>query len=220
MSIAEKLLELRKSVPYLQKNKKGYQYSYVSGADTLGAFKAKMDELCLLLVPSVTNCSTSKELVKTKKDEIDQFVVTADMTYTWIDCESGERLEVAWYCTGMQDDPSKALGSGLTYSERYFILKFFNIATDNDDPDAFQKKHEVKEQTVSDKQIDSLVSFAKEAMIAPKRCKELLLSAGYKSSGEILASDYDRVLRLFKDEAENNKTEEPGQSAGGENGPL
>ena len=35
---------------------------------------------------------------------------------------------------------SKAHGTGLTYAERYFLMKFFNIPTDEDDADAKEKQ--------------------------------------------------------------------------------
>ena len=35
---------------------------------------------------------------------------------------------------------SKAHGTGLTYTERYFLMKFFNIPTDEDDADAKEKQ--------------------------------------------------------------------------------
>ena len=38
------------------------------------------------------------------------------------------------------DDGEKGVGKALTYAEKYFMLKFFNIPTDKDDPDSFQKK--------------------------------------------------------------------------------
>src|SRR5699024_10474530 len=50
------------------------------------------------------------------------------------------RLEVPFYSVGQQDDVSKAHGTGLTYAERYFLMKFFNIPTDEDDADAKQKR--------------------------------------------------------------------------------
>ena len=50
-------------------------------------------------------------------------------------------IRIPYFFTGIQDDSSKALGSALTYSERYFLLKFFNIPTDDDDPDKFEEKH-------------------------------------------------------------------------------
>ena len=57
------------------------------------------------------------------------------MTFTWIDAESGEKLPVKFGANGM-NNWDKGLGSALTYAERYFLLKFFHIATDEDDVDA------------------------------------------------------------------------------------
>ena len=59
------------------------------------------------------------------------------MSYKWINADNPEEeLTVPWQLYGAQDDISKAFGSGLTYSERYFILKFFQAPTDADDPDS------------------------------------------------------------------------------------
>lgn len=42
--------------------------------------------------------------------------------------------------TGNQSDSSMAFGSALTYSERYFLLKYFHCATTEDDPDAIRTR--------------------------------------------------------------------------------
>ena len=63
------------------------------------------------------------------------------LTYVWINADKPEeKLEVPFYSVGQQDDVSKAHGTGLTYAERYFLMKFFNIPTDEDDADAKQKQ--------------------------------------------------------------------------------
>ena len=47
---------------------------------------------------------------------------------------------------GQQSDASQSFGSGLTYSSRYFLLKYFNVSTPNDDPDKWRsKQREVEE---------------------------------------------------------------------------
>ena len=56
------------------------------------------------------------------------------MRFTWIDCDTGERDENLFGANG-QNDWEKGLGSALTYAERYFLLKFFHISTDEDDID-------------------------------------------------------------------------------------
>lgn len=147
MNLHQKLIELRKIVPYLQKNKQGFNYDYVTGTSLLGTIKAKMDELGLLLYPQIPNY----EIFSERYDKLDKYGKTKQVTeitfksigsMVWLDSESGEKLEVPFPFFGTQDDISKAFGSALTYSERYFLLKFLNIATDKDDPDAFQQKHE------------------------------------------------------------------------------
>jgi hypothetical protein len=67
--------------------------------------------------------------------------VSLDLIYTWIDADNPtDRFEIPFYAIGHQDDASKALGTALTYSERYLLMKQFNIPTDEDDADAKQKK--------------------------------------------------------------------------------
>lgn len=63
------------------------------------------------------------------------------LTYIWINADKPEeQLEIPFYAVGQQDDVSKAHGTGLTYAERYFLMKFFNIPTDEDDADAKEKQ--------------------------------------------------------------------------------
>ena len=133
LNLYQKLIEIRKIVPYLKKDTKGYNYSYVSGSSILSELTTKMNELGVLLVPSILEYAVNQ----TEKKQI----ITCKMMMTWINAENPEeRLEVPFACFGAQDDISKAFGSALTYSERYFLLKFFNIATDDMDPDRFQTK--------------------------------------------------------------------------------
>ena len=64
------------------------------------------------------------------------------MSFTWVNAENPEeQIECAWMGQGL-DDGEKGVGKALTYAEKYFLLKFFNIATDKDDPDSFQAKNE------------------------------------------------------------------------------
>lgn len=68
------------------------------------------------------------------------------MTFRWVNAENPEDyLEVPWYGQGV-DDGEKGVGKALTYAEKYFVLKFFHIATDKDDPDSWAGKHEEEPQ--------------------------------------------------------------------------
>jgi hypothetical protein len=64
-----------------------------------------------------------------------EILTTIEIRFTWVDCESGETL-VSHFAANGQNDWDKGLGSALTYAERYYLLKFFHIPTDEDDVDA------------------------------------------------------------------------------------
>lgn len=137
MNIYQKLIEVRKEVPYLQKESKGYQFNYTGSSLVLGSLKAKMDELGLLLIPRVLSKEVSEH--ETQKGSKEYFT-ELNMEFTWVNAENPEETIVCpWYGQGL-DNGERGVGKAMTYSEKYFMLKFFNIATDKDDPDSFQKK--------------------------------------------------------------------------------
>lgn len=137
MNIYEKLIEVRKVVPYLQKESKGYQFNYTGSSLVLGSLKAKMDELGLLLIPRVVSKEVSEH--ETQKGGKEYFTELC-MEFTWVNADAPEEIIVCpWYGQGL-DNGEKGVGKAMTYAEKYFMLKFFNIATDKDDPDSFQKK--------------------------------------------------------------------------------
>ncbi len=145
MTLHEKLLKMQEKLDYMRKdNTKNYQYNYVSGSMILAKMKLLKDEFRLLLYPVInhetSNIERGESVGKTKTGKLlYEYVFTASGFMIWED-EKGEKLQVPFFFTGSQNDPSKAFGSALTYSERYFLLKFFGIPTDEIDPDAFQEK--------------------------------------------------------------------------------
>lgn len=170
MNLYQKIVEVRKEAKGFYKDKKSFNYAYVTGNQILEKIRDKMNELNLLLIPSTKlgEHYTHNYLTAKGKDATD-FVVSGEMAYTWIDGDNpDEKLEVSWAYYGQQDDISKAYGSALTYSERYFLLKCLGLPTDEDDPDLKpQRQNQVKqppkeiEKTGRDKQLDELYRLVK-----------------------------------------------------------
>lgn len=144
LNLWQKIVQVRVIAEGFSKDTRGYGYSYVSGNQVLSKIKDKMNELNLLLMPSTHVGEHHTHAYKTAKgkDALD-FVVKGEMSYTWINGDNPEEREtVTWAYYGQQDEISKAYGSGLTYSERYYLLKSLGLPTDEDDPDAKQTKQE------------------------------------------------------------------------------
>jgi len=141
MNLHEKMVEIRKLVKALKKDavgKTGFKdYPYISTDNILENIMDKMNELKVLLVPSLSECSLREfnYINSAGKEKVD-FITQGMMGFTWVNAEDPKDREYApWYFFGQQDEVSKSLGSGLTYSQRYFLKMSFQIATDEDDPD-------------------------------------------------------------------------------------
>ena len=143
LNIYQKLVEVRKGVLYLQKENQGHQFKYVSSSQTLSALREKMDELGLLLVPSILEEHLHTKWAN-KEAGATEHMTELVVEFTWINAEKPEeKITCRWYGQGL-DTGEKGVGKAVTYAEKYFLLKFFNIATDKDDPDAFQGKQDDK----------------------------------------------------------------------------
>ena len=146
VGLYKKLLVIQQKVNGLGKDKKSNTYSYVTGDKVLGEIKPLMNSLGLLLKQEVTDIENTRVDYKTgvgtqyekPKSEILSKVM---MRFTWIDTETGE-TDINLFGANGQNDWEKGLGSALTYAERYFLLKFFHIATDEDDIDNDSRKKE------------------------------------------------------------------------------
>lgn len=146
-TIFKKLLEIKKEVPYLKKDKKGFNYTYVTPTQVCATINPLLIKQGLFLQTSIIDSKSYEVAVPTKNDpHKKEWKFDLDIVFSWIDVETGERVDIPWKSSGCNGE-DKGLGSALTYAERYFLLKQFNIPTDNDDPDAFQNKYTVFEAT-------------------------------------------------------------------------
>jgi len=139
MNLFQKLLEIQKTVVGLGKDSKSFGYQYVSGSKVLEYIKPMMNDLGIILKQEVLYIENTRQDYTTKNGLKSEILTKASMKFTWVDCETGEKDENYFAANG-QNDWEKGLGSALTYAERYFLLKYFHISTDEDDIDNPNRK--------------------------------------------------------------------------------
>lgn len=141
MTIYTKLHQLQQAIRGLGKDKSGGQYQYVSGSKLLPIVREHMDRLGLLLKQEIIDIENTRQDYTVGRDARpkSEILSKVSMRFTWIDIETGERDENLFAANG-QNDWEKGLGSALTYGERYFLLKYFHIPTDEDDCDNIDRK--------------------------------------------------------------------------------
>lgn len=180
MNLYQKLHDIQSRIMGIGKDQSSNSYRYVSGSKVLGAIKPLMKEHGLLLkqeivsvdnermdyLVSLTMDKETKQWSGKPKSEILSKVM---MKFTWIDVESGEKDENMFGANG-QNDWEKGLGSALTYAERYFLLKFFHIPTDEDDIDNSLRDSKVEENLNSIDNLKDLSALYKQ--LTPKQVKD------------------------------------------------
>lgn len=152
LNLYQKLAKVRAISDVAQKDLKGYGYTYTSLAAILSKVTSGMKKYGVSLIPSIVpgtstvvpNTTTSITVDKTGKrieKTTTEMLFCADMIFTWInDDNPEERIDVPWFVTGAQSDPSQAAGSGLSYTLRQFLTNYFQIAQTNTDVDAYRSK--------------------------------------------------------------------------------
>lgn len=200
-NIYQKIVEVRKNIDGFRKDQKSYGYQYVSGNQILRNIKHLMDDLGLLLIPSLDYSTLEWEkhqYITGKGKEAMDFIVQAKMVYTWVNADNPEeKIEVPWVCIGQQtDDISKAMGTAMTYNERYFLLKFFGLPTDQDDADA----KEVKEVT-------RVIGNNSNKLISKEEVERLYIIAKGKDFNEISKileeGKFKKFVDITKDKYKN-----------------
>jgi len=195
-NIYQKLAKIRKLVEALKKNKEGHNYRYVTEDEILAHVTGGMEKHNLSLIPGIqheTTVVTPYRYEKTKatkdgkiyEEKINEILVHADMTWTWVNNEKpDEKVVTPWILVGQQQNASMAFGSGLSYAVRYFLLKYFNVSTVEDDVDAWKAKQRAAEKSeelegvkIILAEIDGMVKEFKEMGGDEKEDRETLKNA-------------------------------------------
>lgn len=143
LNLYQKIVEVRKSIGSIKKDavagkNSKFSYEYVSGSSILNKIKEEMNNQRLLFIPIIKNKKMDRiESTDRYGKPAITYIVELDLDYKWINADNPEETFIInFYAVGEQNDPSKAFGTALTYSERYILLKEFNLPTDEDDADS------------------------------------------------------------------------------------
>ena len=216
MNLDQKLQQIKEKVSIMKKNAEGHGYNFVDEESILLSVNEEMVKLGLKLTPKFVPNTLHVDVVNyknSKGQEKTDVLINAEMEFVWKDIETGEKEVINWIMVGQQADGSQAVGSGLTYSNRYFLLKYFNIATSNDDPDAIRSKIAKEEEQKKLSSTQTKVKKQLEKMLQKYQTQENI----YKKLGttkEQFIKDYNdpEKCKLLQEqmellEKENNNVE-------------
>lgn len=172
MAVYKKLAEIQSTVKGLAKDKSAYNYDYVTGDKLLSHIRPMMNEMGLLLLPSVTNVDTQVVTYDAYDRNAKGIITKTEILYSvsmemkWVDSTDGDIVIEKWAGAGMNAF-DKGFGSALTYGERYYLLKTFHIPTDRDDVDAIAAERDKALESAYNAQVQNKITAQPVAQAQP-----------------------------------------------------
>ena len=210
-NIHQRINEAKHSMEGFIKDSKGYQYNYVSGSQVLHKLNPELYKHGINITFKTSDAKYEAVNVVVKGKEKTEYIVSLNVHYTITNTDRiEEKIESTIFAIGQQDDPSKALGTALTYSERYFLMKFFGLPTDEDDADARQKR-EVYAAKAKPEHIKDLQDKIKQAVeiggddASEQKVMQWLKIADYDSITEAQINPMIKQLNLLIDSKRSDK---------------
>lgn len=224
LNLFEKMSRIANEIGVVNKNLevsigKTLSYKAVSEADVLSAVKSLEAKYRVFSFP----CSrriVDQEILQTEKSyngqttKSTQQFLRIETTYRFVNIDNtNEFIDVISYGDGI-DPQDKACGKGMTYSDKYALMKAYKMIT-GDDPDQYGSEEQnwgdnkvtsnnkiiPKEQSddlISKEQSDGLNSSISNHKISNDVVEKILKKYNYKTIGEIEAKNYANILNEFK----------------------
>jgi hypothetical protein len=169
LSLYEKLSKIRKQVNVMERTKAGFKFTYTPLEDILAKITGLMDKYNVTLIPEIVQgtmkvepyqYTTTKVLKNGQTQEVvnNEIIVSSYTYYTWINNDNpDDKIVVPWAMTGSQADPSQAFGSAMSYSFRYFLTNYFQIATVSDDVEQWRKQQKESEEAEEKEALNAII---------------------------------------------------------------
>jgi hypothetical protein len=204
--LVKKLADVMKTIKRLQKRGRNtfHGYDYVTEADVLDVLREELANRSVIVLPRIV--SKSREIIERKsKDGVKTSVlVDVDMTFSFMDGDSGEIFECPWAGCG-EDSGDKGLYKAITGSDKYFLMKVFMIST-GDDPERDKPKRkadvrsmpaspESTEPTIDAEQLKTLYAAVAAAGLSNAEAKAIVSTmAGVHQARLIPKAKFDAIL--------------------------
>lgn len=177
MNIYQKLADIRRMATVVEKSKRGYGYTYAPEEEVLANVTAGMNKNNVSLIPRIlsydvtphtyTKRKFAKDGTQLPDDIVNEILVSGEIEYTWVNDENpDETVVVPWMFVGQQSDASQSFGSGTSYSQRYFLLKYFQSAAVDGDVDEYRSKQKEREEAEEREAAKAIVDMVHTAVTA------------------------------------------------------
>lgn len=190
MNLLQRINEVRKSLPYIQKDKSvstgGGSYRAVTHDTVTAMVRPAMIEHGIVCFPSLVDSASMP-----KDEGAKQFRYEATYDFTFCNIDDEKDFIVFRIQSHAMDNADKAPGKALSYAKKYAILKLFEIETGEDEESRFNSNG-MDEDTLTD-YLTAIVDAADMDEL------KTVFATAYHSAGEAKDKDAQRAIIKAKD---------------------
>lgn len=197
LNIHQKVLLVRRSLSYMQKDTEGFGYKYTKESAILSAIKPMMDKVGLNLdmeAERVEDVGVAV-YVKNEKKYINVSGIRIYFTFTFTNADNPVETIIKKKIVQDAGSDIKTIGALETYANRYFLTKFFLIPNDKADPDAHEKSLETAtSKSLTSNQILEVKEWVNNDIVAWKMIHNTF---GYSKFSEISQNKLDEIRKML-----------------------
>lgn len=133
-ALATKLKAVAEAIPFVEKRgvNKAHDYNFAQAVDVVRDVRAQLYAQGVILVPGATNAR--HEQIGTTRNGASIYLTTVDLTYRFVDTETGAEFVIPWVGTGTDTGGDKGAYKAYTGGLKHALLTTFLLPT-SDDPE-------------------------------------------------------------------------------------
>lgn len=198
LNVHQKVLLVRRTLSYIQKDTEGYGYKYTKESTILSAIKPMMDEVGLNIEMDTIQAEDVKVSVYVPKEKkyIEVLGIRMHFAFTITNVDKPEDKITVRKIVQDAGSDIKTIGGLETYGNRYFLTKFFLIPNDVLDPDKFDKMVETATaKLLTSDQLKELKELVDSDLTAGKMINSQF---GYQKFSDITQNRFNAVIEMVK----------------------
>jgi hypothetical protein len=129
VGLYKKLLEVAKSIPFIEKQGRNdhHHYDYVQAVDVVNRVRKELLTRGIIVLPGASDATHLQFDGK-------KHLTTVDLSYAFVDVETGEKVVVPWVGVGVDTGGDKGIYKAYTGGLKYALTTLFLVPT-SDDPE-------------------------------------------------------------------------------------
>lgn len=199
LNIWQKINEVRKAVPYAQKDAKVQGYKGITHDYITALLRPELEKQGIIIVPNET--SSSMEEINTTSKGNKMFLFQAKYEICFVNADQPDEVVKISLTSHANDTGDKAPGKAISYATKMAMLKLFSIETGENDESRVQRI-----DPITDLQIEQLNGLIAKSADKDATVRWILAQCQIEKLNDMSKTDFTKVHAAISKKVKGNGT--------------